>query len=391
MHATDTIVFSMFLIFSGAALLSTVALYTRQSILITYILLGGLLGPWGLKLVANPSIIQQTGDVGIIFLLFLLGLELQPQSVLKMFRKSTPVTFLSALVFLLLGYGIALFFHYTQTECLIVGAAMMFSSTIIGLKLLPQTVLQHRHSGEMIVSILLLQDLIAILVLLLLHAASTGHLSLEKVGVIIVSLPMMFLIAYLGQRFVLIKLIERFEKVHEYVFLLSIAWCLAMAQLAGFLGLSEGIGAFLAGVAIAANHPVAKYLAKNLNPLRDFFLVMFFFSIGAQFDFHYFQVVFFPAVLLAAMVLIIKPISFRFLLRHVSETKQIAWEIGGRLGQASEFSLLIAYLASRTHLISNTVSYVIQATTIITFVISSYYIGMRYPTPMAMSNDLAQE
>ena len=72
----DSILFSIFLIFTGAAVLAAIALYARQSLLVAYILLGGLVGPWGLKLVSDAAIIQQIGHIGIIFLLFLLGLNL---------------------------------------------------------------------------------------------------------------------------------------------------------------------------------------------------------------------------------------------------------------------------------------------------------------------------
>ncbi|NOR39765.1 MAG: cation:proton antiporter, partial [Gammaproteobacteria bacterium] len=74
----NSIIFSIFLIFTGAAVLAALALFARQSLLVAYILLGGIVGPWGLKLVNDPEIIQQIGHIGIIFLLFLLGLNLQP-------------------------------------------------------------------------------------------------------------------------------------------------------------------------------------------------------------------------------------------------------------------------------------------------------------------------
>jgi len=84
----DSILFSIFLIFTGAAVLAAIALYARQSLLVAYILLGGLVGPWGLKLVSDAAIIQQIGHIGIIFLLFLLGLNLQPAQLVRMLREA---------------------------------------------------------------------------------------------------------------------------------------------------------------------------------------------------------------------------------------------------------------------------------------------------------------
>src|SRR3990167_10260244 len=99
MEHTPIIVYLMFLIFTGTAILATVALLTHQSLLIAYIILGAIMGPWGLKLINDSTIIQQTGDIGIIFLLFLLGLDLQPQSLFHSLRKMSIIALCSALLF----------------------------------------------------------------------------------------------------------------------------------------------------------------------------------------------------------------------------------------------------------------------------------------------------
>jgi len=264
------------------------------------------LGPWGLKLVADSALIKQIGDIGIIFLLFLLGLHLQPQNLLHMLRKVTVLAVISSVVFAGLGFGVAVLFGFTSQECFIVGAAMMFSSTIIGLKLLPTTILHHQHTGEVMISVLLMQDLIAIVVLFLLHGVSQGGLSAKDLGFTFFALPGLLLFAFVFERYVLVKLIARFDRIQEYIFLLSIGWCLGMAQLATLFGLSEELGAFIAGVSIAAS-PIARFIAESLKPLRDFFLVMFFFAVGASFNMQYLPIVFLPALILATLILIVKP------------------------------------------------------------------------------------
>jgi len=389
MH-TNTVVFSIFLIFFGAAIFSTLALYTRQSLLVVYMLLGMLFGPWGLRWINDSQVITQTGGIGIIFLLFLLGLNLHPQNLFHMFKRVSWVALLSSLIFAFIGYGVALFFGYNQTESLILGAAMMFSSTIIGLKLLPTTILHHQHTGEVMISVLLMQDLIAIIVLLFLHIASIGSLSAFQIGKLILSFPLLLLVAFLMEKYVLIKLFTKFDKVQEYIFLLSIGWCLGMAELAAFMGLSAEIGAFIGGVAVAAS-PIALYISESLKPLRDFFLVLFFFTIGASFNLHYLNIVLIPAAILAALMLLIKPIVFKLLLTGAKESRSVSWEVGVRLAQISEFSLLVAYLAWSTKLISDSANYLIQATTILTFIASSYIVVLKYPTPLAFSDKMRRD
>jgi len=380
----NTLIFSIFLIYTGAAILSTVALFFRQSILVAYMVVGIILGPWSLKLVNDSYIVQQIGDVGIIFLLFLLGLHLHPQNLLQMLRKTTLVAMISSVLFIAVGYTVAIVSGFSQVESVVIGAAMMFSSTIIGLKLLPSSILNHQHVGEVMISVLLMQDLIAIVVLLLLHGATMDSFGLSDFGIIVISLPALLVFSYYFEKYILMKLFQRFEKVREYMFLLSIAWCLSMAQLGVVFGLTYEVGAFIAGVSIATS-AISIYIAECLKPIRDFCLVLFFFSVGANFNLNYLPVVALPALSLAVLLLILKPIIFKYLLSYVGEVENIAWEVGFRLGQISEFSLLVAYIAASSSLISESASYLIQAATMITFLASSYIVVHKYQTPMETS------
>lgn len=384
------VIYAVFMIFGGAAVLSTVALLTRQSLLVAYMVLGVIFGPWCLRLVGDAGLVQSTGNVGIIFLLFLLGLHLPPQKLGHMLKKVTMVGLWSSLLFASCGFILGILFHYSVTESVVIGAAMMFSSTIIGIKLLPTTILHHQHTGEIMISVLLLQDLIAILVLLFMHAATVGGVLLNDLLMVVIGFPAILLFAYLFERFILLKLFSKFNRVKEYIFLISIAWCLGLSQLAGALGLSDEIGAFIAGVTLASS-PIAIYIAESMKPVRDFFLVLFFFSVGAGFNLDYLSLVIVPAFILMLVLFFLKPIAYKYLLNSVSESKQTAAEIGWRLGQVSEFSLIIAYVGLQTKLIGPACAYLIEATTILSFILSSYVVVMRYPTPIALDERLRRD
>jgi len=380
----------MFLIFAGTAVLSTIALFTRQSLLVAYIVIGCILGPCGLKLFNDSTVIKQAGDIGIIFLLFLLGLHLHPQNLYHSLKNMSWLALLSSLLFLAIGFVVSYAFGYTPIESVIIGITLMFSSTIIGLKLLPTTILHHQHTGELMISILLLQDIIAIAVLLILQGLGDRAFSFHNLGFIVSAFPLLLLIGYVFERYILGKLLSWFDRIHEYIFILSIGWCLLMAELGHFMGLTEEIGAFIAGVAIAT-HPISLYIAESLKPLRDFFLVIFFFTIGASFNFGVLPEVIIPASIIAATMLITKPFVFSWLLKKTGESKDISWEIGVRLGQISEFSLLVIYLAWQTKIVSPNANYMVQAATIITFIVSCYWVVMRYPTPVATSDKLRRD
>jgi Kef-type K+ transport system membrane component KefB len=386
----ESLSFAFFLIFAGAAVLATLALYSRQPLLMAYIVLGMLIGPYGFALVTDVDALQQMASIGIMFLLFLLGLDMQPSALLAVLRQASWVTVLSSLVFFAMGYGVAAAFGFTGRECLIVGLALINSSTIIGLKLLPTTVLHHKHMGELMIGLLLVQDFIALFILIALSAMAEGGASGLMLVRVLAGLPLLVLVAWLLVREVLVRLYARFDRFQEYLFLMTIGWCLGIAQLAHLFGLSAETGAFIAGITLAS-HPVSQYLALQLRPLRDFFLILFFFALGASFDTGLLAKIWLPSLLLTLLVVAVKPAVFRLLLGRFSEEARLAWDVGFRLGQISEFSLLIAFLALGLKLIGPEAAHVIEATAILTFVISSYIVVFNYPNPIAISERLRRD
>jgi len=397
MH-TESVIFSFFLIFTGAALLATLSLYFRQPLLLAYIALGAILGPFGLEWVVDTELLADVSHIGIIFLLFLIGLDMQPSHLLQMLRKGYMVALISSVAFALLGFlvGYGFGFGFSLIDSLIIGASTMFSSTIIGIKLLPTTVLHHKQTGELVVGLLLLQDLLAIILLTLLTTLGqqfSEGLELSLNADLLISLgalPLVMLAALGFVRWVLLPLIQRFDRFHEYIFLLALGWCLGLAELAHGIGLSAEIGAFIAGVSLASS-PISQYIAINLKPIRDFFLVLFFFSIGASFNFPLMHTVWFQCLVLATLVVTIKPIVFGWIIRPICKSKATSWEVGFRLGQTSEFSILIATLAASSMLIGETASLLIQATAIITFVASSYLVVWNFKTPIAVKDHLRHD
>ena len=384
------ITFTFAAIFLGAAVLSSIALYARQPIIIAYIALGVALGPFGLGVVSDMELVSGAGHVGIILLLFLLGLDMKPIALWNSLRQSTLVALISAAVFAAAGYGLSRLFGFSGTDALLISAALVFSSTIIGIKLLPTTVLHHRHLGELMIALLLFQDLLAIIVLVLMESAGAGELTWISLLKPLLMLPVLGFVSWLSVKTLLLTLIQRFDRYHEYIFLLSIGWCLGMAELAIWMGLSAEIGAFIAGISIASS-PIAQYIAISLKPLRDFFLVVFFFSVGSGLDVAALPQVILPATVMAAAHLLLKPVLFYVLVRGVCDEPKLAWNLGFRLGQCSEFALLIAFLGLSNGLLTIPAATLIQATTIMTLLVSSYWVVLTLPTPIAIREELRRD
>ena len=384
------ITFTFAAIFLGAAILSSVALYARQPIIIAYIALGVALGPFGLGVVSDMALVSGAGHVGIILLLFLLGLDMKPIALWNSLRQSTLVAVFSAIIFAGTGYGLSLLFGFSGMDALLIGAALVFSSTIIGIKLLPTTVLHHRHLGELMIALLLFQDLLAIIVLVLMESAGAGELTWISLLKPLLMLPVLGFVSWLSVKTLLLTLIQRFDRYHEYIFLLSIGWCLGMAELTIWMGLSAEIGAFIAGISIASS-PIAQYIAISLKPLRDFFLVVFFFSVGSGLDMQLLPEIALPALVIAAVLLALKPAVFHVLVRGVFDEPKLAWNLGLRLGQCSEFALLIAFLGLSKGILSAPAATLIQTTTVVTLLVSSYLVVLTLPNPIAIRERLRRD
>ncbi|MBC8210227.1 MAG: cation:proton antiporter [Gammaproteobacteria bacterium] len=387
---SESIVFSLFLIFFGAAVIATLALTIRQSLIIAYIAVGLLIGPSGFALIHDAQLIQNIANVGIIFLLFLLGLNLNPKELISLAGESSLVTGISSILLLAMGYLYSQLFDFTVTESLLVGSALMFSSTIIGLKLIPTTVLHHQHTGEIIISVLLLQDIIAIILLLVLEGSANQSFGWMSIGLPLIALPSLVVATHLIEKYLLMRLIRSFDRIQEYIFLLAIGWCLGVAEAAEFFGLSYEIGAFIAGVSLARS-PIALFIAESLKPLRDFFLIIFFVALGANFDLSILSQIWLAALGLSMLALFAKPVLYHLLLRFSKESRGRSKEVAIRLGQMSEFSLLLAVLATEMQLISHQVSFLIQFATLVSFIGSSTYVVMKYPTPIALNDKLRRD
>jgi Kef-type K+ transport system membrane component KefB len=226
-----------------------------------------------------------------------------------------------------------------------------------------------------------MQDVIAIILIVMITGGQGDNVT-TAIAMLFIKLVLLSVAAYGLVRYVINNLFLRFDIIQEYTFLLSLGWGLLGAGVAEYIGLSYEMGAFIAGVAFASS-PVSMVIAEQLKPLRDFFLILFFFSIGAQFNFLVTQHVLLAGVVIAILVIVMKPFIFKQGFQLIGENKRFSMELGVRLGQGSEFSLLLAYSALAAGLIDVRASYLIQMVVMLTFILSTYWVVLRYRTPIS--------
>ena len=377
----DHIILQFVLIFAGAALFTTLFLYLKQPIIIAYIVLGIVVGPKGLGLINDADQIEQLAHIGIILLLFLIGLNFQPKKLVGLLGGVGLVTLVTCFIFTLLGLAAALALGYPFFDSLVIGAALMFSSTIVSLKLIPTTQLHHQHIGDVMISVLLLQDVIAIVLIVLVTEGGMDNITVSVV-LLLLKLVVLGVTSFAIVRFVITKLFLKFDVIKEHTFVMALGWGLFVAGAAEMLGLSFEMGAFIAGISLATV-PIALVIAEELKPLRDFFLILFFFSIGAKFDLVVSQQLIVPGLIIAVLLMVTKPVIFNWGFKAIGEKPKNSAQLGVRLGQASEFSLLIAFSALASGLIEERSSYLIQLVVVLTFIASTYWVVSGYPTPIS--------
>lgn len=379
--ALDGLVLQLGAIIVGAALLGTLFLYTRQPIILAYIAIGMLAGPHGLSLISDHQLIAQLAELGVMLLLFILGLHMQPAKLWLLFRRVALLTSLSSLLFCLV-IVLLMIPWFSWQHSLLIGLSLMLSSTVIALKLIPTTTLHHRHAGEVMTSILLLQDILAILVILYVSSSAATAQPLVSILFIISHVGLLSLVAGAAVKWAILPLLRRFDVIEEYTFLITLAWCLLVAGAAQWLGISHEIGAFIAGVTLAYSR-IAQAIAEQLKSLREFFLILFFFAVGARFDLSMSWALLLGSIALGGGLVLFKCGVYRLLLLQVGESTSCAKEISIRLAQASEFSLLLSYAAYQHDKISHSAAMLIQSTTLVTFVFSTLWVVRSLRTPIS--------
>lgn len=379
---------SVLLVITG--ILSALAVLLKQPVIIAYILTGAAIGPGMLGWVQNLGFIETISHLGITLLLFLAGLNLHPQKLLRVFKKATLVTFSNSFFSFGLAFLAARIFGFKTGESLCIALALMFSSTILTVKLIPTTQLHHERMGAACIGVLIMQDLLAVAVLAFIRCLGGDVNPVLSFFILSFKLVAFIILLVVFEQFVLSRIMKFVDRLHEVLFVLGLAWCLGVASISNAMGLFYESGAFFAGV-VLARQPISRFIADKLQPLRDFSLVLFFFSLGAKLDIFVLQNIFVPATLLAAAFIVLKPLVFKYAFVAVGESQTFAAEAGARLGQLSEFSLLIAILAVEMNLMSNAGAQFITLTTVLTFIVSSYVIVYKYPTPIGVREGLIKD
>lgn len=363
------------LILVAAAVVSIFMRLLRQPLMIGYILTGILVGPAAFNIIKSAETTELFSHIGIALLLFIIGLGLNPK-VIKEVGKVAFVTGIGQIVFTTgIGFMILRLMDMSVVVSLYVSVALAFSSTIIILKLLADKKELLKLHGKIATGFLLVQDLVAVLILIVVSTLnSDSSLSIKDLAISTTIKGAVFIfVIYLISAHILPKLSGFFAKSQEFLFVFSLGWGLGIASLCAALGFSIEIGALAAGVSLAGL-PYSFEISSRMRPLRDFFIILFFIVLGMNLSFNSLSAAILPAVGLSLFVLIGNPIIVMALMGRIGYTKNTSFKAGLAVAQISEFSLLLIILGQRVGQINEHVAAIVTLVAIITITVSTYMI-----------------
>ncbi len=352
-----------------AAALALITKFFRQPIVLGYVIAGILIGPLVFGLVTNGELISQLAELGIAFLLFIVGLELD---ITKFKQLGWVVTITGVLQVALVTLITTLFasLWLNPTQSLYVGLIVAFSSTMIVVKLLSDKgELQTLH-GKIVLGILLVQDILVVLALSLLQGlGSTSFIALLSIAKGLA----LILISYLIGRYVFSYVLRASASLPELLFIIALAISFLYAALAYYLGFSIVIGAFIAGVALASSPYTFEIIGRVIS-LKDFFLVIFFVSLGMQITTFNLDGTWIFLFVMLILILVAKPFIIFGLLKLFKHSNRTSFSSGLSLAQISEFSLVLAGSGVALGHLSKEIFSVVVIIGAITITLTSYLI-----------------
>jgi len=350
----------------------------KLPLLIAYLLSGLILAAFLSLDVSKSYALSFLPDIGIAFVLFLVGMELDLRELRNFGKQIIICGLLQIIISATLGTFIAQTFGFGLKESMLLGVGLAFSSTIVAVKLLMEKKELTALQGKLSVGILLLEDLLAVLILLVL-TSSASFLNLGQSG----ALPFLSLLLKVGilttfaivlSKKVLPKIFEAVSDSGELLFLTALAWCFGFITFSVLLGFSTLIGAFLAGVALASS-PYHFQIQGKIKPMRDFFVSLFFVYLGSKVNFADLFSVYPLVIVFTAYSVLIKPLIFLVLLGMFGFRKHTMFKTAINMSQISEFSMIIILIGLQLGISSSIGLSAIAFSTVLSFIISSLMIS----------------
>lgn len=346
----------------------------RQPLVVAYLIAGVLAGPLVLDLLrGDEALYRAFADFGVVLLLFVVGLNLNVRH-LKEIRRSAIAAGVGQFLFTaVIGFLLLCLLPLPMFARVYLALAITFSSTIVIVKLLTDKGDAERLYGRHIIGLMIVQDILAIALLVVLSAVelqvavgpAVGALALRAAGLVIG--------LALAARYVLPPVLSYTARSPEHLFLTTVAWGFGVASAIHWAGFSLELGALAAGVTLATS-PFQPEIASRVRPLRDFFLVLFFLVLGATMRFAGTERVMVTSIILSLFILIGNPLILYAIYRRLKFTRRNSFLAGVTAAQVSEFGFVLLLAGQRLGHIGSDELAIFTLTALVTIITSTYLV-----------------
>jgi len=371
---TENIFFQITIILGITVSIAFVMRLLRQPLVVAYIIAGLVAGPLFLDLFGNSAAFFETfAQFGIVLLLFLVGLSLNFNYIRRVGKAVIVTTLVHFLFAGILGLILMMFLDFGFVSALFLSISVSFASTIIVTKLLADKKDTEAVYGRFTVGILLVQDIVAIILMIFLTTHQEGAIWYQTF--LTVASRGMFILAVivLMAKYLLPYLMDKVAKSGELLFIFTIAWCFGVASLVYWAGFNIEIGAIIAGLSLGAS-AYQPEICSRIKPLRDFFIVLFFVVLGSELRLGQIQDSIGPALILSAFVLIVDPILLYFVMRWLKYGRRSAVLAGLTAANVSEFGFILVFKGQELGYLNGNELGVLTLVALVTISISSYFI-----------------
>lgn len=368
----DSIFIDTSIILSVAIAVAFLVQLLRQPLIISYIITGIICGPLFLNRISSAQeFFHVFAEFGVILLLFLVGLGFDVKYLRKI-GKVVMVTGFGQIFFTsLVGYIILALLGFSNASSFFLAVSITFSSTIIVMKLLGEKRELHTIYGRYTIGLMLLQDLIAIGIMIFLPILQNGSSILVSFLWIFLKCLGVIITVVVLSRGILPIILRNAAKSGEFLLIFSLAWCFAIAGFGEWIGISLEVGAIIAGLSLGSSVYQIE-IASRIKPIRDFFIALFFIILGSEVNVANFSSAVTPSFVLVAFVLIGNPIILYLLYRGMRFTRQNSFLASLTSAHVSEFGFVFLFVAQNMKLIDENIISIFTIVALVTIFISSY-------------------
>ena len=326
----------------------------KQPHVVGYLIVGVILGPHVIGLINEPALIERLGAMGVVFLLFFIGMEISPKKLMSTWRITVVGTTIQIFISIGFVWLLGKWLDWPLSRSILLGFVISLSSTAVVLKILQDNNELETDTGQNVLGVLLFQDMAIIPMLIVIGLMSGTEPDTQQVALQVVGgLLMIALMTYLIRKeSIHLPLARWLKNDHEMQTFAALAICFGLSLITGLFGLSTALGAFVAGMLVGAARET-QWVHSSLEPFRVIFVALFFVSIGMLVDLVFIKEHWFQISALVIAVIITNTFINAVIIRLMGDSWPDSLYSGALLSQIGEFSFVLAAVGMQSKLVSD--------------------------------------